>query len=348
MHHLRKVIGTCLCAAFLTACGGSNGTLAPSRTASAVQPSHRATGAQRVYVGSVDFLYGGNNSINMYPPGKINVSDRITNGVYDSRAFVFDASGNLYAAYYGEAHTARSSVTEYTGHYPARVIHKGVGYAVALALDQQDNVYVANTDGGGSVTVYAPGSVEVLRTILQGVVVPVALIFDAAENLYVANLGNPSSVTVYAPGSGDVMMTISDHVSAPVALAFGPDGDLYVANRSGNSVTVYAAGSATLLRTISQGVNSPNALAFDSAGYLYVANGKPGKGNVTVYAPGADQVSRTLTGVGSPLQLAFDGSGRLYVQGPRRVGIYGVGRSKPSKILSTYYLWYPTALVVGP
>jgi DNA-binding beta-propeller fold protein YncE len=47
------------------------------------------------------------------------------------------------------------------------------------------------------VTVYAPGSKSVLRTISQGLNDPGALAFDGSGNLYVANItGN--AVTVYA------------------------------------------------------------------------------------------------------------------------------------------------------
>jgi DNA-binding beta-propeller fold protein YncE len=97
-------------------------------------------------------------------------------------------------------------------------------------------LYVAN-GGASTVTVYAPDSKKLLRTISQGVVKPTALAFDGSGNLYVANCGS------YCGGKG-----------------------------SNGTVTVYAPGKAKVLRTISQGVSSPQALAFDGSGNLYVAN----------------------------------------------------------------------------
>ena len=71
------------------------------------------------------------------------------------------------------------------------------------------------------VTVYAPQTTNVLRTISQGIDTPGRLAFDGAGNLFVPNLGN-NTVTVYAAGSGDVLRTISQGVNAPYALAIGP------------------------------------------------------------------------------------------------------------------------------
>ena len=176
------------------------------------------------------------------------------------------------------------------------------------------NLYVANA-AANTVTVYAPGSDSVLRTIAQGVNEPNALAFDSARNLYVANAA-ANTVTVYAPDSDSVLQTIAQGVNDPKALAFDGTGDLYVANTGANTVTVYAPGSNSLLRTISQGVNAPDALQFGRAGDLQVGNvygGGYSAGTVTAYAPGSGKPKRTLPQGSAPVALALDGSGNLYV-----------------------------------
>jgi DNA-binding beta-propeller fold protein YncE len=87
-------------------------------------------------------------------------------------------------------------------------------------FDGSGNLYVANA-GDNDVTVYAPGSTSVLRTISQGVSVPDALGFDGSGNLYVVNYKR-RTVTVYAPGKTSVLRTISQGLVNPRALAFGP------------------------------------------------------------------------------------------------------------------------------
>jgi sugar lactone lactonase YvrE len=82
----------------------------------------------------------------------------------------------------------------------------------ALGFDGFGSLYVANCGFNcgtktGSVTVYAPGSGSVLRTISQGVSVPNALGFDGSGNLYVVNYNK--TVTVYASGSTSVLRTRS-------------------------------------------------------------------------------------------------------------------------------------------
>ena len=82
------------------------------------------------------------------------------------------------------------------------------------------NLYVANYFGN-TVTVYAPGSAAVLRTISAGVSGPFALAVGGSGNLFVANASG-NTVTVYAPGSTAVLRTISAGMSGPLALTFGP------------------------------------------------------------------------------------------------------------------------------
>ncbi|MGA8534919.1 MAG: hypothetical protein WB615_12500, partial [Candidatus Tumulicola sp.] len=196
--------------------------------------------------------------------------------------------------------------------------------AAQRSFSAGSNLYVANLVGD-TVTVYAPGSGAVLRTISHGVNEPEVLAFDGSGDLYVANdsyrypRNRGGSVTVYAPGKTRARLKIgpTQGVNVPKALAFDGSGNLYVANGGGNTVTAYAPGSGTVLRTISQGVNVPAGLAFDGSGNLYVANG--GANTVTVYAPGSGTILRTISqDVNGPRSLVFDGSGNLYVA--NRVG----------------------------
>ncbi len=64
-----------------------------------------------------------------------------------------------------------------------RTISQGVDVPEALAFDDSGNLYVANcgsclSSGSDTVTVYAPGSMSLLRTISQGVSLPLVLRFD--------------------------------------------------------------------------------------------------------------------------------------------------------------------------
>ena len=125
-------------------------------------------------------------------------------------------------------------------------LQSGVARSPQRHASSGSNLYVANTYGN-TVTVYAAGSIKVLRTISQGVSTPIVLAFDSSDNLYVANQ-QANTVTVYPSGGSSPQLTISKGVIEPLGLAFDREGDLYVADSAtasqqyGRTVTVYAPG----------------------------------------------------------------------------------------------------------
>ena len=289
MKYLRIVFGACLSTALLTACGSNGNGLSPSTTSVArigADQSSESLPSPRATVGpNLYVLDTSTSSVTVYAPGSNTVLRTISRGIYDPLDLAFDGTGKLYVANGG----CTGSCSPYRPY---------------------------------TVTVYAPESEKVRRTITAGINGPDALAFDSSGNLYVANwpfYSGTSTVTVYAPGSKNVLRTISQGIVAPVALAFDAAGRLYVLNASGN-VTVYASGKTTVARTITQGIVDPQALALDASQNLYVANcgrcryGESGTDAITVYAPGSKTVLRTISDdVNRPVALLFDGSGNLYV-----------------------------------
>jgi hypothetical protein len=87
-------------------------------------------------------------------------------------------------------------------------------------------LYVATEVGG--ISVYAPGSSSVLRTISSGVEDPLnQLWFDSFGDLYVANFTN---VTAYAPGITSILRTISDGIGYSSSVTIDANDNVYVAN----------------------------------------------------------------------------------------------------------------------
>jgi sugar lactone lactonase YvrE len=194
---------------------------------------------------------------------------------------------------------------------PVRSISSGINNAQSITVDTAGNLYVPNWGGfrGKIVSVYAPGSSTPTRTITQGVLGPWAVALDAANNVYVSNTGSVTGsgengfVTVYDADTTKLTKTITTGIFNPHNLVFDGSGDLYVANEGGGEgggdgdVTAYAPKSFSLIRTIKDGIRYPS-IALDNKGNLFVANDYNGSSDistVTVYSPGSDTPTQTIT-----------------------------------------------------
>ena len=381
MLQTRFWIVSCLSAALLSACGGTNGVVSTTPASagppigahqSSASPASALAGPSRnLYV--VNESNGDAPTVTIYSQGKLQRT--ISRGLSQPSDLAFDRAGNLYVTNAGcpsidcYPNQKPSTVTVYApgSESVRRTITAGLTLPAALAFDGFGNLYVAN-NGGYTVTVYAPRSKNVLRTISQGVQSPAALAFDRNGNLYVANQGNNgfNTITVYAPGETTVMRTISQGIFFPVALAFDSSQNLYVVNcgecygsSGGDSVTVYARGSNTLMRTLSD-VNVPYALTFDDTGDLYVANfGCPSTyckkyheyahSTVTVYHPGSNTKFRTIReGLRYPIRLAFNELGDLVVLNEGiNVTVYAPGGDTVLRTISQG-MNFPVAFRFGP
>jgi hypothetical protein len=149
-------------------------------------------------------------------------------------------------------------------------LHKDLNSADALAIDTNDNLYIANENYKkkhdlGSVAVYnaLTDTLEYVLTNAQGVHGPLDLLVGSDGNLYVINGGGgPETITVYPLGRTTLVRTISSGINQPAGLAMDSSANLYVSNVGANNVTVYAPNTTAVLRTITKGMDEPYGLAF--------------------------------------------------------------------------------------
>lgn len=301
MKHLCSIVGACLIAALLSACGGTSTQFsstspldtAPSAHAAArKQPLPRTSSfscltSKCVYVGSEGY-------VDIYPAnatGNVSPIEQIQDG---AEGLAVDASHNVYAT-----QTYPGGVNVYgPGAYgnvaPTQTISgskTGLGNAPrGVAVDASGNIYVANWNDS-NVTVYAAGAngnVSPIRTIggsKTGLFSPLGVALDASNNIYVANCCEGSSdrdgaVTVYAAGTnGNVspIQTISGSNTAlvyPYGIALDAADDIYVT--SAGSINIFAAGASgnvSPIRTIAGAktkATNPIGVAVGTGGKVYV------------------------------------------------------------------------------
>ncbi len=220
-----------------------------------------------------------------------------------------------------------------------------------LAIDSNDNLYVANSWGNNilvlsntSGTLFGvPITANVLTVLSSSSLIngEWGLAFDPAGNLYISNYGN-SNILVLPRISGTLfgvsvianittVLSSSSLLHLPVGLVFDPWNNLYISNDNNNILVlpsgklfgVSTDGNILTVLSSSSLSNFPQSLVFDSKGNLYVTNSN--SNNVLVLPInsgkffGVSVTFYTMAVLSSsslldgPVVSAIDSGGNLYV-----------------------------------
>jgi hypothetical protein len=234
---------------------------------------------------------------------------------------------------------------------PCRVIagaRTGLLWPVALAVDRENQLYVANFRQRGksapnNVTVYdawaagdtMPNRTITGRKIFDGLSEPRRLVMSSNDSLYVRSV---ISLSVFGTGPADTARPARTFFKdAPSMFALDRRDTLYAL--AGDTVLVYPpgySGGSPPVRVLRPraSIRTVKGMAVDGRGWLYLSiSESKSAGRIEVYAPGASgdvSPSRTISGnrtrLTSPGAIALDGSGRLYVTNNRRQGSHGAIR----------------------
>lgn len=196
-----------------------------------------------------------------------------------------------------------------------------------VALDQSDNLYVANR-GSDSVAVFPPNAganavpIATIAGSNTGISAPQGITVDSAGYVYVSNGGN-NSVTVFAPnanGNISPVRTIqgsNTNLYDPFGIAVDQNGNVFVSSYAWNgsgAVVKFASGSdgnAVPLNII-DGIYQPQGVAVDNAGDVFVSVRDSTMEFRAVAANAYDSGTQVTSGGQS---IGIDHAGNLHVPG---------------------------------
>lgn len=232
--------------------------------------------SNNLYVSSLAYS-SAPSQVTEYPEGYTSGAPSRTISVDEPTGIAIDSSGNLYVANCETCNpapgdfdsTGKDQILVYApgATTPMRTITAGLDEPVALAIDSQGTLYVANcacgtngsNTGSNTVTEYANGGTTLTNTI-TGLDIPFAIALDSANNLYVANYGD-NTVTKYPQGSTAPSLTITQGVDDPDGINVDRAGSIYVANGGTTTVTVYSSTYTAGAPTQTLNVSYPAAIA---------------------------------------------------------------------------------------
>ena len=187
-----------------------------------------------------------------------------------------------------------------------------------LALDEQGNIYVADT-GNTRLQIFDPQGDFLMAIADERFLGPRYIALDEVGQIYVTDLSDRVHVL---NARGDPLQSLGRQGSLPsqfsgiADLALGPAGDLYVVDSGNGRVQKLSLTSGLLFTFGDEGeqwelLSRPEGIALDSEGNVYVSD--TGNHRVRVYTTGGIFVRSFGAGVSEPRDIAVDQRGNIYV-----------------------------------
>ncbi|MBZ0256765.1 hypothetical protein K8I31_11935, partial [bacterium] len=184
------------------------------------------------------------------------------------------------------------------------------GTPFAVAVDQNNKLYLTESSSGRIITISQSGRIETLISDLPtsgGGFGPNGLAFDHRGVLYFTNAADGTVQRVV----DNQASTYVDGLNYPTALAFDEADTLYVAQRGSDVIEkITTGGDRTVIVST---VRNPNCLAFGADGLLYFGNDDAGQSSIYRVASDGSVETYAEAIAGAVESIVFDRDGYLYV-----------------------------------
>ena len=229
------------------------------------------------------------------------------------------SSGNVWTSSY--FNTVSEFLPNGSAVFPAGVSGSGINQSYGMALDNQDNVWIANeqtssNSGLGDVTeLNASGATVESAITAGGIEFPIAVAADTNGNMWFANYGD-STVTLL-DSNGSAISPSSGwggtSLGFPVALAVDSSHNAWVANQGGELPITRISADGSEVTNFECNCNGASGVAIDENNNVWIAN-YYGNSVSAVNSCGTVVVSAaTGGGIDHPQGIAVDGAGTVWV-----------------------------------
>ncbi|HEY2861948.1 MAG TPA: NHL repeat-containing protein [Terracidiphilus sp.] len=190
----------------------------------------------------------------------------------------------------------------------------GFNDLTGVAVDQNGNVFVADTDNSAVKEILAAGGYTTVKTLGSGFSYPHGVALDGAGNVFVADTDNSAVKEILAVGGYTTVKTLGSGFSYPRGVAVDGVGNVFVADYNNGAVKEISAvdGYATVT-TLGSGSMGPKGVAVDDSGNVFVADYDNGAVKKILAAGGYKTVKTLGSGFSGPTGVAVDGNGDVLV-----------------------------------
>jgi streptogramin lyase len=348
LNTLANALASCTASAGGSACSplfnAAAGKTIPGNTLDAAldiarAPANNAAAIYTLAAGSAVF----SPTLTAAPPDWM-LHNTVSGGGIDTPASVgVAASGNVWVSSYfntvSEFSPAGAAV------FPAGITGSGINESYGMALDVQDNVWIANeqttsNSGNGDVTELNPSGQALATGITSGgIYFPLGVAADTNGNMWFADYGD-SKVTLLSSSGSAISSSAGwggTSLAFPVAVAVDASHNAWVANQGGLLPITEISADGSKVTNFNCDCNGASGVATDQSGNVWIAN-YYGNSISEVNTCGTLELdAATGGGVLRPQGIAVDGAGTVWVanfQGNSLSELGGSSSAAPGTFLS--------------
>lgn len=235
----------------------------------------------------------------------------------------------------GMTFTVTQAAASYVQVYPiASLITSGLQGPGGLAVDQQNNVYIADT-AHNAIREWVYGSRSLITLVSSGLSSPSAVAVDGQGNVYIADTSN-NAIKEWNATTQQVSPLVQSGLNGPAGIAVDGQGNVYFSDTGHNVVKEWFAATGAVTTLIPSGLRAPAGIALDAFGNLFIADTQHNA--VKVWSPITNLVSNVvIAGLKRPNAVDVDGGGNVYIadSGNNAIKLWNAATSQLTALATT-------------